>query len=362
MTAILAQLGKKLKESEDLAPEEVDSAVESLADERVSDGEKASFLTALHEKGESPGEIAAFASAFRSRASSPGAGVLGMAGDAIDFVGTGGDRSGAFNISTTVSFILASAGVRVIKHGNRGATSKSGSADLLESLGFPLEAGPAVLEESLRELNFCFLFARSYHPAYKAIVPVRTALAEKGQRTVFNLLGPLINPARPGYQVMGVYGRHLVEPVAGAMGKLGILRGLAVHGEVDGGHAMDKLTTAGRNHVRGVGEWDGFVATWNPEEFGLERGRLEDLRGGDAGENLAILDAILDNRAPPALQGTILFNAAAGLWVMNKSKSLGEGIDLAGDLLGSGRVKQWMERARKFYRERISCTENLPQG
>lgn len=352
MTQSLSTLAASLKDGKTLSATEVDRAVADLAEERVPFEEKASFLKALHRKGETPEEIAAFARAFRSRASSPGERILSMASEAIDFVGTGGDHSGAYNISTTVSFILATAGVRVIKHGNRGATSKTGSADLLENLGVPLEAEPDLLADSLETLNFCFLFARSFHPAFKAIVPVRMALAEEGVRTVFNLLGPLINPAQPSYQVMGVYSEHLVEPISLALSQLGVCRGLVVHGRLDGGKSLDKFSTAGKNHVRGVGALEDLVTNYSADDFGLAPARLDDLQGGGAEENVEVLNAFLAGKANPGLTGTLYLNAGAGLWVMNKTKSLKDGIQLARELVEDGAVKNWVTQARKFYQDR----------
>lgn len=351
MPSSLATFAQTLKGRTSLSDSEVDLAVAALADESVAAEEKAEFLKALHDKGETPEEIAAFARAFRSRASSPGDRVLDLASEAIDFVGTGGDKSGAFNISTTVSFILATAGVRVVKHGNRGATSKTGSADLLESLGIPLEADPDLLAAALEELNFCFLFARAYHPAFKAIVPVRAALAKEGIRTVFNLLGPLINPAKPSYQVMGVYSEHLVEPISLALTQLGIRRGMVVHGRMDGGRALDKFSTAGKSHVRGVGELEDLVTNYTADDLGLPPARWEDLQGSDAAGNIALLNAFLAGKANPGLTSTLYLNAGAGLWVMKKTKTLRDGIQLARELVEGGAVKNWVERTREFYRD-----------
>lgn len=354
METTLKELTTRLRDGNGLELEAIDTAVSALAAEEVDPMIKGGFLTALHEKGETAEEIAGFAESFLKRARDPGVQIGKLAEEAIDFVGTGGDRSGAFNISTTVSFILASAGVRVLKHGNRGATSLTGSADLLEVVGYPLETDPGFIEDALENLNFAYLFARAYHPAFKAIVPVRMALAEKGIRTVFNLLGPLINPGRPRHQVMGVYAEDLVEPIAGALQDLGIRRGLVVHGRIAGGKALDKFTTAGRSHVRGVGELEDLVATWMPDDFGLEQCRLADLQGGDAEANLALLNDFLEGRANPGLTGTLYLNAGAGFWVMNRTDSLEEGIEMAREQVESGRTKAWLEKARAYFEEASS--------
>lgn len=321
-----------------------------LAGETESLESKAEFLEALHHRGEAPSEIAAFAASFRARASSPGDELLGLARDAIDYVGTGGDQSGAYNFSSTASFILASAGVRVIKHGNRGATSATGSADFLEALGFPLEQSAGDAARTLRETNFCYLFARAYHPAFKAIVPVRQLLAQKKVRTVFNLLGPLINPARPAFQVMGVYSEHLVEPVAAALEDMGLERGLVVHGCSATGSGLDKFTTAGRTHVRGVGSLRDVVTNWRPEDLGLPLVDAAELRGGDAAQNLKILDSLLAGRAGDGITGSVLLNAGAGFWVMRRADSLAAGVAMAREQLESGAVGAWLDRTLSFHR------------
>lgn len=341
----------KLSRREHLTPEEAEAAAETLADPEVPDAEKRDFLLSLTEKGETPEEIAGFAKVFLRHARSPGEGVLELARDGIDFVGTGGDHSGAYNISTTVSFVLATAGVNVIKHGNRGATSKSGSADLLEALGVPLEADNSQLEAALRETHFCFLFARAFHPVFKHIVPVRVQLAQEGKRTIFNLLGPLLNPAQPRRQVLGVFSEYLVEPMAAALDVLGVERGLVVHGKMLPDGVVDKLSSAGPSHIRGVGELEDLVTHYNPEDLGLSLAPAADLRGGDAAENLELLERFLVGKAPTGLAETLYLNAGAGLYVMRKADSLKEGIALARDLVSTGAVARWIDATRAFYRE-----------
>ena len=198
---ILTELTKQLSNWTNLQFEQVEVAASELSSPDVSGEEKSSFLVALADKGETADEVAAFAQAFRQRAVDPG--VQDWAADAIDVVGTGGDHSGGFNVSSLVVLTLASAGVPAMKHGNRGITSKCGSADLLAALGVDLTATPEKLQNALRELGFVFFFAPNYHPAFKHIVPVRKALAAEGRRTVFNILGPLINPGRPAHVLLG---------------------------------------------------------------------------------------------------------------------------------------------------------------
>ncbi len=345
----LLGLTEQLKEGVSLDVAAVEAAAAALAQESVSGEAKKAFLVALSEKGETPEEIAAMAKAFLSRAISPGDAILEMAQEGIDYVGTGGDHSGAFNISTTTCFVLAAAGIKVIKHGNRGATSKSGTADLLERVGVPLDGDVELMTQALRELNFAFMFARSYHPAFKHIVPVRMELAKEGRRTVFNILGPLINPARPKYQVMGVYSEHWVEPLAETLNQMGLARGLVVHGKTFPEGVVDKFTTAGPSYVRGVGELKDLNVTYQPGDLNLQLADVEQIRGGDAEENFQTLLALLDGRGPAGLQETIYLNAGAGFWVMRRSDSLTHGIELAKDLVESGAVSSWLENARSFF-------------
>ena len=339
----------KIRRREHLSREEAEHAAEVLTQTSVPDSQKKEFLESLTDKGETPEEIACFARVFLKYARDPGESIRRMAAEGIDFVGTGGDRSGAYNISTTVSFILAAAGVKVIKHGNRGATSKSGSADLLEALGVPLEATNEQLEASLAEINFCYIFARAFHPVFKHIVPIRMELAKEGKRTIFNLLGPLLNPARPRHQVLGVFSEFLVEPMAEALDRLQIQRGLVVHGELPPKGGVDKFSTAGPCQVRGVGSLKDLVTTYQPEDFGFNLAPVDAIRGGDSAENIRLLDAFLKGQAPEGLTDTLFLNAGAGLYVMNKADSFQEGIGLAQDLVESGAVSRWLETAREFY-------------
>lgn len=215
----LADLTTHLAAGCDLGPTEVEAAAGALAGTEATDEVKAAFLSALAAKGETAAEVAAFATAFRARAINPG--VEAWSARAIDVVGTGGDHAGGFNISSLVVLTLASAGVTVMKHGNRGITSKCGSADLLAALGVNLEAPPEKLRRALDELGFVFFFAPAYHPTFKNIGPVRKALAARGQRSVFNILGPLINPGRPAHVLLGVLSEPWVEKLAVALAALG---------------------------------------------------------------------------------------------------------------------------------------------
>jgi len=344
---VLAELTPALRESRELTPDEVDRAAAALAGPETAEGVKAEFLAALARKGESAAEIAAFARAFRTRAIDPG--VAAWAPQAIDIVGTGGDHAGGFNISSVVVLVLAAAGVPVMKHGNRGITSRSGSADLLAALGIRIDLPPAEAKSALRELGFVFFFAPAYHPAFKHIGPVRKALAARGQRTVFNLLGPLLNPGRPAHVLLGVFADAWVERLAAALDALGAAAGLAVHGRIGPQAGIDELTTATENRVRGAGRLRMVDAVWQPEELGFERAPFADLLGGDVAANAAAVESILAGKGPRGLVDTIVLNAAAGLWICGRTGSIAEGAGEARELLLGGAVRRKLDAAREFY-------------
>jgi anthranilate phosphoribosyltransferase len=343
----LADLTVHLRAATSLTPAQVESAAAALASPWESEEAKGDFLVALSAKGETAAEIAAFAQAFRARAIDPG--VAAFAPRAIDIVGTGGDHAGGFNISSLVVLLLASLGVPVMKHGNRGITSKCGSADLLAALGVDLAAPPEKLRLALRELGFVFFFAPSYHPAFRHIAPVRKALAARGHRTVFNILGPLVNPGRPAHILLGVYAEPLVDKLAGALDTLGVGAGLAAHGVLGADHGIDELTTATPNRVRGVGRLRQVGGEWNAGDFGLNVAPFPELQGGDLQANVAITEAILAGRGPAGLVDTIVLNAAVGLWIVGKTASVREGIPLAREQLVGGGVAKKIAATREFY-------------
>ena len=332
-----------LSEGVSLTDAQAEDAARQLASTEVPAELKKDFLLELSKKGESASEVASFARVFRELARDPG--LQDYAGEAIDVVGTGGDHSGSFNISTVVSFILAAADIPVIKHGNRSITSKSGAADLLAALGLNIEADTRKLRESMQALNYCFLFAPAYHPAFKEIMPIRRELAEKGERTIFNLLGPLINPAAPAYIMLGVYSRKWVYPVARSLDSLGVKRGLVVYGHMPDGGGMDELTCVCENRVAGVGQLAEVDAMWRPEVSGFDRCQKSDLAGGSAEENLEMLYRLLDGKGKKGLLDTILYNAGTALWIYEKN----EGFKLAREIVLGGALKAWLQKARDFY-------------
>jgi len=344
----LTELAGLLATGRNLLADEVDHAATALATVEETDDAKERFLIALAAKGETADEVAGFARAFRTRAIDPG--VSAWAGRAIDVVGTGGDHAGGFNISSLVVLVLASAGVTVMKHGNRGVTSKCGSADLMAGLGVALDAPPEKLRRALDELGFVFFFAPSYHPAFKHVGPVRKALAARGQRSVFNILGPLINPGRPAHVLLGVFAEHWVPRLAAALEVLGAQAGVAAHGIIDSTRGIDELTTATSNRVQGFGRLRSVAAEWNAADFGLEVATFEDLRGGDLVANLATVESILAGRGPRGLVDTIALNAAVAMWIVGKTGTIREGVEPARELLLGGAVEKKIAATREFYR------------
>ena len=245
---MLNTLTEQLRAGTSLSVEQVAEAVLQMTAEEVTPEVKAEFLTALAEKGETTEELAAFAGELREMATTVPLDEVTRAGEILDVCGTGGDGLNTFNISTTVAILCAAAGVTVAKHGNRAITSKSGSADVLEALGIPTDLSPTDAAASIAEHGFAFLFAPLYHPAFKHIAPARKLCAERGQRTLFNFLGPLLNPARPTAQLIGVPRAELTEPMAKVLQSLGIRRGMVVSGSV-GNQRMDELSTLGENAI-----------------------------------------------------------------------------------------------------------------
>jgi anthranilate phosphoribosyltransferase len=322
-----------------LDDEQVRQAVEQLADETVLAHLKADFLTAFARKGETPGEIAAFARALRDKSILPPLDAETRSREILDVVGTGGDRLGTINISTTAAILCAAAGVTVAKHGNRAVTSQAGSADVLEALGIPIDLTPAEAARSLREHNFAFFFAPNYHPTFKHISPARKICADRGQRTIFNLLGPLLNPARPSAMLLGVPRPELCEPFAHALQSLGVRRAMVVCGKIPAAGFLDELSTLGENMIAEFYQERGFtVSTMLPDQFPLQPATLADLLGGDKNANANIVRDILSGQERGPKRDAVLLNAAAALFVAGKTKSFADGWDLAGTTIDGGQA------------------------
>lgn len=337
---MLETFTEQLTRSVSLTEEQVGQAVAGLVDEAVASETKASFLTALARKGETSQEIAGFARALRARSVQLVLDGPLRESEILDVCGTGGDRLNTFNISTTVALVLAAAGVFVAKHGNRAITSQSGSADVLETLGIRIDLTPEEAVASLREQHFAFFFAPKYHPAFRHIAPARKVCAERGQRTIFNLLGPLLNPARPTAQLVGVPRPQWCEPVARVLQALGVRRGLVVCGTV-GENYLDEFSTLGANWVAEFYQDRGFAtSSMAVDSFPLQPVTLADLEGGDRLANAAIVRAILAGQERGPKRDAVLLNAAAALMVAGKTKSLVEGWERAVDLLDSGAAQR----------------------
>ncbi|MFZ1074319.1 MAG: anthranilate phosphoribosyltransferase [Verrucomicrobiia bacterium] len=343
---MLEKLAQQLIAARPLADEQVRLAVEQLTDEKISAAAKAGFLTALAQKGETPEEIAAFARALRDKSIPPPLDAETRAREILDVVGTGGDRLRTFNISTAAAIVCAAAGVTVAKHGNRAVTSQAGSADVLEALGVRIDLTPAEAARSLREHNFAFFFAPAYHPAFKHIAPARKLCAGRGQRTIFNFLGPLLNPAKPSAMLVGVPRPELCEPIARVLQSLGVRRAMVVCGEVRSGQgegraaaALDELSTLGENTLAEFYQERGFASSiLAPDQFPLQPAALADLLGGDRDANAGIVRRILrgDERGPR--RDVVLLNAGAALFVAGRAKSLTEGWDSAAETIDSGKA------------------------
>ena len=323
----------KIVNKEDLSFDEAYAVMNEIMNGETTPTQNAAFLAALSTKSakaETTGEIAGCAKAMREHATP-----VDTDFDLFEIVGTGGDNAGSFNISTTSAIVAAAGGMKVSKHGNRAASSKCGTADCLEALGVNIEEDPDKCRELLEKVGICFFFAQKYHNSMKYVGAIRKEL---GFRTVFNILGPLTNPAHPKRQLLGVYVEYLIEPLAKVLMELGVKRGMVVYG-------MDKLDEISLSAPTKVCEIkDGALHTYEikPEDFGLSRCKKEDLAGGDPKENAAITLSIL-NGEKGAKRDAVLLNAGAALYIGEKAKSMQEGINLAARLIDSKKALKVLE-------------------
>lgn len=340
-------LSERLLSGQDLDPESAAGAARLLSAEDESAADKKVFLKALAAKGESVPEVVAFAKVFRELALDPQ--LQDWAERGIDIVGTGGSGSGGYNISSVTAFTLAAAGVPVLKHGNRAITSQSGSADFMTMAGITVQSDPQKMRLSLEALNFCFFFAPAFHPAFKHIMPVRKELAEEGQKTIFNILGPLINPAKPKFQLLGVFAESWVKPLAAVLGDVGVKRGFAVHCQLSDGKPLDELSSAGLNHLVGIGEMHGQNRSFTAEGLGFISCPPSEVKGGSAEENWHLLEDILEGRGRPGLLDSLCLNVAAALVVVQKVENLELGLALARETILGGALRDWLKQAREFY-------------
>jgi anthranilate phosphoribosyltransferase len=336
-TKDISSVLNRLFSGETLARNEASEVMGYLMDGSVSHLQAAALLAGLRTRGETVEEITGFAEAMRHRSVKvrfQHDGVL------LDTCSTGGTGINTINIGTTSMFVIAAAGVKIAKHGNRAVTRRSSSADTLEALGVKLEQSPEQLTKALQEVGIAFLFARSHHPAMKFVAPIR---AELKARTVFNILGPLTNPAGANRQVLGVFSPKFVEPLAGVLNALGTERALVVHGD-----GMDDLTVSGETFITEVKDGELKSYTLTPEAVGLKRSRRDDLLGGDGAENAQTLREILAGNIQGAKRDVVLLNAGAGLYISDKAISIKEGVELARDLIDSGKASEKLEEYLSF--------------
>jgi len=346
---IITEAVRALVDRRDLTRLEAAAAMEAIMSGAATNAQIAAFLTALRMKGETVEELIGFAQVMREKVVKvrPRAGdVVGATGTdremLIDTCGTGGDASGTFNVSTATAFVVAGAGLRVAKHGNRSVSSLCGSADVVETLGIDIELSPAQVATCIDEVGIGFLYAPLLHTAMKHVMAARR---EMGVRTVFNMLGPLTNPAGANAQVIGVYAAALADPLARVLAELGTLRAFVVHG-ADG---LDEISNTGESHISEVHEGVVRSSTVRPEDFGMPRAAIRDLQGGDREENARIIRLVLGGEAGPR-RDIVLMNAAAALVVGNKAQDLKEGVALAAASIDGGSAARKLEDLIAFSR------------
>lgn len=335
---IIKEAIKKLSNKQDIGYDMAKEVMNEIMSGLASDIQKSAYLTALSMKGETIDEITASAEAMRNHCIK-----LLHDKDVLEIVGTGGDGSNSFNISTTSSIVIAAAEIPVAKHGNRAASSKCGAADVLEALGVKINIPPEKSTELLNRIGICFLFAQNYHIAMKYVAPIRKEL---GIRTVFNILGPLSNPAGANIELMGVYDKALVEPLARVLNNLGVKRALVVYGE----DKLDEISISADTVVCEIndGKFTSYVIT--PEQFGLERCNKENLVGGTPEENAKITLAILNGEKGPRRNAVVL-NAGAAIYLGGKAENILDGIRLAEEIIDSGKAKKKLEEFIKYSNE-----------
>lgn len=329
---------QKLVNKEDIGYDMAKEVMNEIMSGEASDVLKSAYLTALSMKGETIEEITASALEMRNH----GVKLLDDM-DVLEIVGTGGDRSNSFNISTTSSIVIAAGGVPVAKHGNRAASSKSGAADVLETLGVNIMVSPAKSAQMLKDINICFLFAQTYHTAMRFVGPVRKEL---GIRTIFNILGPLANPAGASMQVMGVFAEELVEPLAKVLSNLGVKRALVVYGQ----DKLDEISMSAPTTVCEITEGNFCSYTITPEQFGFERCEKDALVGGTPQENAQITLDILNGVKGPK-RNAVVMNSGAALYIAGKAETLEAGVRMAENIIDSGKAKAKLDEFVKVSNE-----------
>src|SRR5947207_740945 len=342
---------ERLNAGIDLNAGDIGVAVALLLSDSTDASIKADFLTALHRKGESVEEIVGFVEQLINRGLDPLIDPKNVAGPMIDVCGTGGDGIDLFNVSTTIMFVLAAGGAVVVKHGNRSVTSRCGSADVLEALGTPFDLPPAHLKECAERLGLCFIFARQYNPAFRSIAELRARLARENIRTVFSLLGPLLNPTRPARQLIGVFSPHLTSVFAEVLRRLGRERAWVVHGLTEMDAGIDDISISGATILAELLQGKVISGVIDSRWLNIPSSALDDLRGGGAAENAVHLEGILSGEIKGPKRDLTLVNAAGGFVVAGLARDMSDGIALAREQIDSGRA---LEKLRDFQQFRAT--------
>ncbi|MDA1196416.1 MAG: anthranilate phosphoribosyltransferase [Nanoarchaeota archaeon] len=330
---MISEIIAQLKQKQDLSPKQAESAMNEIMSGNVSDDNIVDFLIALKEKGETIEEITACATIMRKKAAKihPKQEML------LDIVGTGGDKTNTFNISTASAFVVAGCDIPIAKHGNKAVSSKAGAADVLTALGININLEPKQVERCISEVGMGFMFAPKFHPAMKYAIAARKKILT---RTIFNILGPLTNPASAQYELMGVYDVSLVEPLAHVLNKLGCKRALVVHG-----NGMDELTLTGESTIAELNNGAVSLSTITPEDVGFQPASLEELQGADAKENAKIITHVLDGTETGPKRDIVLLNAGAAIYCTGYASSIKEGIEKAKNSINS---KSALEKLNKL--------------
>lgn len=336
----MTELRQRLASGTPLTAEEIRHACEALLDEAVPVESRADFLSLLHQRGETPEEVAGFVGVLLDRARP-----VPFSGEGcMDVCGTGGDKAGLFNVSTAGMLVAAACGVRVVKHGNRGITSKSGGADVLEALGVRIDLPPDSSAAAMESAGCCFLFAPHYHPAFQVIAPVRKFLADKGETSIFNMLGPLLNPARPSFQLAGVFDGRLLAVYSQAFALLGRRTAWAVHGT--GPVALDEISPL---DITQVSAWEAGAArefVIDPRELGIGAILPADLAGGSAAFNAGIISDVVAGNLRNGARTIVQLNAGAAVVIAGLAPDLAAGWKLAGEAIDKGGARDVLDRLR----------------
>jgi anthranilate phosphoribosyltransferase len=342
------ELVQQLQGGEELNTHQVRRMADLLLDQKIMEDQKVMLLEALSSKGATPFEIASFVEAFLVHAVDPQIGSLDLPGPTLDVCGTGGDKLELFNISTTAMFVVAAAGAVVVKHGNRGITSKSGGADVLEALGVKIDMHADQFRSCVEQTGVGFLFAPIYHPAFKAVAGVRKKLAERGVRTIFNIIGPLLNPVRPQCQLVGVYDPELGPVFAEILQRLGRDSAWVVHGTTADGRSVDEVSLMGSTYIYQSGRSRPMTnEVLAPQDLGFAHADVADLQGGNAMQNAEILTAILAGQEIGPKRDMVLMNAAAALACAGLVDDLAKGIEVAREMIANGAAMEKLRRLQQ---------------